>query len=421
MFAWRSAGSQRISAWAATDVSPPRVIVVGAGPVGVIAALACAQHGFSVVLLEALPAVDESPRAATTHPATLEMIARVGLIEPFIAAGLVARYFQFWDRPSRTKVVEFDHDVLRNDTPFPFVVQTEQHKLASMGVARLRQHGVEVRFEAQVTCVRQDADTATVVVDGPDGCMEISGDYVIGADGGRSTIRKALGIDFEGYTWPERFLVLTTLNDFESVLGCCYRNYFADPREWFNLFKVAGDDGKGRWRAVFPTQADESDEQALGDESAHARLQAISPTSEPYTIVHRNMYKVHQRVATRFRMGRVFLAGDSAHVNNPIGGLGLNCGIHDAIELADSLHLVEFGSEDARLLDRYERRRRPLIIQFVQEATIANKKRLEERDPVARQAGLAELCATADDPERHRRFLLRTSLLESVRTAGSID
>jgi len=314
----------------------PRVIVVGAGPVGVVAALACVQHGFAVVLLEGLPDVDESPRAATTHPATLEMIDRVGLIEPFIAAGLVARYFQFWDRPTRTRTVEFDHDLLRNDTPFPFVVQTEQHKLAHMGVERLRALGTDVRFDTRVTSVQQDADTATVLADGPGGPVEISGDYVIGADGGRSTIRKSLGIDFEGYTWPERFLVLTALNDFERALGCCYRNYFADPHEWFNLFKVAGDDGKGRWRAVFPT-------------------------------------------------------------------------------------LVEFGSADPQLLDRYERRRRPLIVQFVQEATIANKKRLEERDPAARLAGVAGLRATAADPVRHRQFLLRTSLIESVRTAASID
>jgi 3-(3-hydroxy-phenyl)propionate hydroxylase len=349
------------------------------------------------------------------------MIDRIGLIEPFIAAGLVARYFQFWDRPSRTKTVEFDHDLLRNDTPFPFVVQTEQHKLAHMGVERLRALGAEVRFDTRVTSVEQDADTATVLADGPDGPVEISGDYVIGADGGRSTIRKALGIAFEGYTWPERFLVLTTLNDFGRALGCCYRNYFADPQEWFNLFKVAGDDGRGRWRAVFPTQPDETDEQALGDTSAHRRLQGIAPTTEPYAIVHRNMYKVHQRVAARFRVGRVFLAGDSAHVNNPIGGLGLNCGIHDAIELADSLQRVEFGSADSRLLDRYERRRRPLIVRFVQEATIANKRRLEERDPAARLASVADLRATADDPLRHRQFLLRTSLIESVRTAASID
>jgi 3-(3-hydroxy-phenyl)propionate hydroxylase len=402
-------------------VNQPRVIVVGAGPVGVVAALGCAQHGFAVTLLEAQAAVDDSPRAATTHPATLDMIDRVGLIDRFIAEGLVARYFQFWDRPTRTKVVEFDHDVLRNDTKFPYVVQTEQHKLAHMGIARLHDdHGVRVRFNTRVTALRQNAGAATVLADGPGGPEKFRADYVIGADGGRSAVRKALGIAFDGYTFPERFLVLTTRNDFEQMLGCCYRNYFADPREWVNLFKVAGDDGSGRWRAVFPTGADESDEDALGDRSIHARLQGITPTAEPYDVIHRNLYKVHQRVAAAFRKGRVFLAGDSAHVNNPIGGLGLNCGIHDAIEVVDTLHLASSAGADTTLLDRYERRRRALTIEFVQQATIANKKRLEERDPHVRQANLDELRATADDPARHRAFLLRTSLIESVRKAGSI-
>jgi 3-(3-hydroxy-phenyl)propionate hydroxylase len=277
-----------------------------------------------------------------------------------------------------------------------------------------------VRFNTRVTALRQEADAATIIAEGPGGSEEFRADYVIGADGGRSTVRKALGIDFEGYTFPERFLVLTTRNDFEEMLGCCYRNYFADPREWVNLFKVAGDEGSGRWRAVFPTGADESDEDALGDRSVHTRLQGITPTSEPYDVVHRNLYKVHQRVAAAFRKGRVFLAGDSAHVNNPIGGLGLNCGIHDAIEVADTLRLVSTAGSDTTVLDRYQRRRRALTIEFVQQATIANKKRLEERDPNRRQANLDELRATADDPVRHREFLLRTSLIESVRKARSI-
>jgi 3-(3-hydroxy-phenyl)propionate hydroxylase len=242
---------------------------------------------------------------------------------------------------------------------------------------------------------------------------------VIGADGGRSTVRKALDIAFEGYTWPERFLVLTTLNDFERLLGCCYRNYFADPREWVNLFKIAGDDGRGRWRAVFPAPADEDDETVLSDAAVHGRLQGIVPTPQPYAIVHRNLYKAHQRVAAAFRRGRVFLAGDAAHVNNPIGGLGLNGGIHDAIELVDTLRLVADG-EDQRLLDRYERRRRPLIIEFVQRATIDNKKRLEATDPGSRQAHFDELRAMAADAQRHRGFLLRTSLLESAWKAASI-
>ena len=400
-----------------------RIIIVGGGPVGVVAALACAQHGYAVTLLEAEEEINDNPRAATTHPSTLEMIAGVGLIDRFIQVGLVARYFQFWDKPARSKIVEFDHDVLRDETPYPFVVQTEQHKLAAMGIERLKTFAdAEVRFATRATTVDQNGDSATVTVEGPDGSETLRGDYVIGADGGRSVIRKALDIAFEGFTWPERFLVLTTLDNFQELLpGCCYRNYLADPDEWTNLFKVAGDDGKGRWRAVFPTRVEESDEEALGDRSTYSRLERVFPLARRYNVVHRNLYKVHQRVAASFRKGRVFLAGDSAHVNNSVGGLGLNGGIHDAMELVDTLHQVISGQAGEALFDRYTRRRRTLNIEFVQEQTIINKKRLEEREPAARQARFDELRATADDPVKHKEFLLRTSLIASVRKARSLE
>jgi 3-(3-hydroxy-phenyl)propionate hydroxylase len=400
-----------------------RIVIAGCGPVGVIAALACAQHGYAVTLLEAETKIDDNPRAATTHPSTLEMIARVGLIDAFIQEGLVARYFQFWDKPARAKVVEFDHDVLRDETPYPFVVQTEQHKLARMGIERLKTFtDTDVRFATRVTGVTQDAEGAIVTAEGPNGREMFPADYVIGADGGRSTIRKALDIEFEGFTWPERFLVLTTLDDFQELLpGCCYRNYLADPDEWTNLFKVAGDDGKGRWRAVFPTRVEESDDEALGDTSTYARLQRVYPLARGYNVVHRNLYKVHQRVAATFHKGRVFLAGDSAHVNNSVGGLGLNGGIHDAMELVDALHQVIAKQASDNLFDRYTRRRRTLNIEFVQEQTILNKKRLEERDPKARQRRFDELRAIADDPAQHKEFLLCTSLLASVRKARGMD
>ncbi len=403
------------------EMKRPRIIVVGAGPVGVVAALACAQNNLAVTVLEAESKVDDSPRAATTHPATLEMIDRLGLIQSFIEQGLVARYFHFWDRPTRTRVAEFDHDLLREQTKFPFVVQTEQHKLANMGLARLREYAeADIRFETRVTSVRQDATAVIATTEGPNGIEEFRADYLIGADGGRSTIRKALDIDFEGYTWPERFLIFTVMDDFQQLLPCCYRNYFADPQEWVNLFKIAGDDGKGRWRACFPAQIDEPDDHALSDEVIHGRLQSAFPKTAPYNLVHRNLYKTHQRVAAKFRVGRVFLAGDAAHVNNPIGGLGLNCGIHDAMELAGTLDQVVHGLADESLLDRYERRRRPMNIQFVQEATIANKRRLEENDPKVRRANLDELRARAEDPVRHKEFLMRSSLIESVRKAALI-
>src|SRR5437762_5338427 len=277
-----SAESCRTSPRAVIRMKRSRVIVVGAGPVGVVAALASAQKGFSVILLEAEPAVDESPRAATTHPATLEMIDRLGLIGQFVAEGLVARYFQFWDRPTSTRICEFDHDLLRDETKFPFVVQTEQHKLANMGIARLRKYAdSDVRFQTRATALRQDSSGVTVTIEGLNGTEQISGDFLLGADGGRSTIRKALDIEFEGYTWPEQCVVLTTLNDFQRAFDCCYRNYFADPDEWVNLFKIAGDDMKGRWRAVFPTHADETDEHALSPFAAQERLQAVFRLPEP--------------------------------------------------------------------------------------------------------------------------------------------
>lgn len=401
----------------------PHIVVAGGGPVGVVSALACAQQGYAVTLLEAEDRIDDNPRAATTHPSTLEMIARVGLIDRFIQEGLVARYFQFWDKPARAKIVEFDHEILRDETSYPFVVQTEQHKLARMGIERLKSFpDAVVRFATRVTGATQNGDSATITAQGPNGVETFHGDYVIGADGGRSMIRKALDIAFEGFTWPERFLVLTTLDDFQELLpGCCFRNYLADPDEWTNLFKVAGDDGQGRWRAVFPTRAEESDKEALGDPSTYSRLERVFPLGRRYRVVHRNLYKVHQRVAATFRKGRIFLAGDSAHVNNSVGGLGLNGGIHDAMELVDTLHQVISGQADDSLLDRYTRRRRTLNIEFVQEQTILNKKRLEEREPKARQARFDELRATAEDPAQHKEFLLRTSLIASVRKARRME
>jgi len=393
------------------------VLIAGGGPVGAIAALALARQSIAVRVFEADVAIDESPRAATTHPATLEMLADLGLIDDLIARGLVARTFQFWDRPSGRLIAEFDHAVLARDTPYPFVVQCEQHKLVDLAIQRLSGlPNARYDFATQVTEVEAGADAVEITVrHGDDRIERMTGSYLIGADGGRSTVRKALGIAFDGYTFPERFLVLTTPFDFAQERGCGFRSYFSDPDEWANLFKVAGNDGRGLWRVVFPTLPGETDEKVFNETSVQQRLQKFFPKSGSYPIVHRNLYNVHQRVAARFSQGRAFLAGDAAHVNNPIGGLGLNCGIHDAVELASLLVKVLRGEESADQLDRYDARRRPINVKYVQEQTIANKKRLEAKDPEARAENFAFLRRTAADPTAHRAFLLRTSLLESVR------
>jgi 3-(3-hydroxy-phenyl)propionate hydroxylase len=388
------------------------VLVVGAGPVGAVAALACARNGHTVTLLEANDNVDDSPRASTTQPPTLEILAELGLIDEYLRVGLVSRTFQFWDRPTLRLIAEFDFERLRGETAFPLVVQTEQHKLANMVIARLRtMPNAEVRMASRVTGLMQDENQVSVQTERG----QFTADYVIGADGGRSTVRKSLGIEFEGYTWPERFLVITTKFDFAAALGCSFRNYMADPDEWTNLFKVAGDDLTGRWRAVYNTREDESDDEALSDKAVRARLGRIYVPEGERDYLHLNLYNVHQRVAKEFRKGRVFLCGDAAHVNNPIGGLGLNSGIHEAWDLAGLLDRALRGGQVD--LDSYESRRRPLNIEYVQEQTVANKKRLEEREPAQRERRFRELREMAEDPQRHKAFLMRASLLESNRRA----
>jgi 3-(3-hydroxy-phenyl)propionate hydroxylase len=397
------------------------VLIAGGGPVGLLCAWLLGRRGIRVRLFDnnAGPQVD--PRAATTHPATLELLAEDGLAEDMARIGLVAPIFQFWDRPSGELIAQFDHALLKDDTRYPFVVQCEQFKTAGLILNRLRKlPNVEVLFGHEVIDVVQGDGSVAVEVRGPDGVETHEGGYLIGADGGRSVVRKQCGIAFEGFTWPERFIVLTTPYDFEAERGYCYRSYFADPGAWCNCFKVSADGPPGLWRTVFPAGAEQDEADILSDDGVQARLQSFFPAPRPYDIVHRNLYVTHQRVAETFRQGRVLLAGDAAHVNNPIGGMGLNGGIQDAANLAEKLAQVvrERASDD--LLDLYSRQRRAVAVEFVQEQSIANKKRLEARDPAARRRNLTELRATAGDPARARQFLLRTSMLASPRRAATM-
>ncbi|MGW5383626.1 FAD-dependent oxidoreductase [Nocardia sp. NPDC003963] len=400
------------------------IIVAGAGPVGVVAALAAAQRGFRVTIVERNPGIetDTAPRAATFHPSTLEILDGIGIIDDFVAVGLVCRYFDFWDKSTETLVARMDHDTLRDDTPFPYAVQTEQHKLVRIALDRLRSMpDVSIRLGWSVEAIDQDGDHVAVTVGHEGGTEVLSGDWLFGCDGGRSTVRKALDIEFEGYTWPERFAVLTTDYDFGAAMDCSMRSYFADPGQWVNLFKVAGDDLRGRWRVVFAARADQSDAEVLGDEYATQVMDAIHLSAEPRQLLHRGIYNVHQRVAASFRAGRVLLAGDSAHVNNPIGGLGLNCGVHDALELVTTVDAVVNHRAGFALLDRYERRRRTVNIESVQQQTVDNKKRLEEKDPAVRRTRLDQLTEVSNDKQRQREFLRRTSLLDAVVRAREID
>jgi 3-(3-hydroxy-phenyl)propionate hydroxylase len=403
------------------NIDDKRVLISGGGPVGLLCAWLLGRRGIPVRLFDENDSPQADPRAATTHPATLDLLSEDGLADDMARVGLVAPIFQFWDRPTDTLVAEFDHAILKNDTRHPFVVQCEQFKTAKLLLQRLEKiSSVELFYGHAVTDVTQDASSASVTVRGPDGIKIHKGAYVIGADGGRSTVRKRSDIAFDGFTWPERFIVFTTPFDFEANRGYCYRSYFADPGAWCNCFKVSADGPPGLWRTVYPTDSTTPEAELTSDAAVQTLMHKFFPAPHDYEVVHRNLYVTHQRVAATFRKGRVVLAGDSAHVNNPIGGMGLNGGLQDGANLSDKLARILLDGAPERLLDIYDRQRRTVAVEFVQEQSIANKKRLEESDPDVRKRNLDELGAMAADPARARQFLLRTAMIASQRRADAL-
>jgi 3-(3-hydroxy-phenyl)propionate hydroxylase len=401
-----------------------RVLVVGAGPVGMVCALALNRAGIQVTVFEQEPAPVRDQRAASIHPTTLEMLDRLNVTEMIVPRGLVSETYQYRDRQSGELIAQFDLRELRDEFRFPFVLQYEQYKLTRDIAARYaNESDFDVRFSHRVMQVRETADGVELEVEGPGGALlKHHGEYVIGCDGGRSTLRKAAKIAFEGFTYEENFVKIATRFDFQSVHpDYAYRTYFSDPDEWCNLFKVRGESDEGLWRAIFPTRAGEAPEYAASPEGVEARLQKFFPKAGRYEIAYANVYGVNQRVAETFRKGRLLLAGDAAHVNNPIGGMGMNGGIHDGINLAEKLALVMQRKEGDKLLDRYSRQRRHAATAYVQAQTIANKKMLEEKDESARQAKFDEMRRIAGDRESARAYMRRASLAESLRTANAIE
>jgi 3-(3-hydroxy-phenyl)propionate hydroxylase len=408
--------------------SDDRVVVVGAGPVGATMALALVKKGIPVTLLEAEADAVEDQRAATVHPPTVEMLAELGLKDAAFSdeptGGLQSPIFHFRDRITGELVAVFDVSVLNGEVPFPFVLQWEQYKLVRAALPLITASGIgEVRFSTRLTDLKQDADRVTLTVKNQDGETEtLQARYVIGTDGAWSLVRQRAEIEFEGFTWPERFIKIGTTFDFLSTeRGYCTRNYFSDPAEWLNLFKVKGNGGAGIWRGIFPVPADESRETAMSVEGVQRRLQGLFAKPGDYDISYHAIYDVHQRVAATFNKGRVLLAGDSAHVNNPIGGMGMNGGIHDAMNLASKLSDIWFNGADVGILDRYSRQRRKAQVDFVQAQSIQNKKSLEEKDPASRRKNLDNLRRMSEDLALHKQFLMRSSLFDSLRSANAVE
>ncbi len=394
-----------------------RVIVVGAGPVGLVAAAHLVSAGIPVTVVEAQKQVADDLRASTFHPPTLDMLARFDIIDEMMALGLVCRYWQFRDR-KQGPIATFDLGALADVTRFPFRLQCEQWKLTRLLRARLeRTPDAELIYGARAVGVEQSADAIVLTVERDDGsCEPMRARYLIGADGARSAVRKALGIDFAGLTIPEIYLSVSTPFDYhEAIPDLADIAYLSDPDEWLVLLRTPS-----LWRVLLPTDPQESETEILAAARIEERLQAVVRADKPYAIVHKTAYRVHERVAERYVAGRAALAGDAAHLNNPLGGMGMNGGIHDAISLAEKLAAVWHGGDPA-LLGRYERQRRKVAIDTVQAQALRNRQILNERDPARRQAFYDDLRAIADDPVRHRAYVMRSSMIQSLRDVETVQ
>jgi 3-(3-hydroxy-phenyl)propionate hydroxylase len=394
----------------ATGVKRTQVIVAGAGPVGGVAAFRLAEMGIDVILLESGPTCALDLRASTFHPPTLEMMEELGLVTEMIARGLKAPVYQYRNRRTGEHI-DFDLSELGDLTPHPYRLQCEQWKLAEMCAGRVADHPHgETLFAHRVVAFEQDAGGVTVWAETPYAIEQLRCDYLIACDGGNSIIRKWLNVEFEGFTYPERFLCLSTDYPIESHLpGLAYVNYVADPQEWQVLLKTPS-----VWRVLVPVGEGDCDAELKSDAKKKAVFDGLMGDGAAIETDHRTIYKVHQRVAKTWTHGRVMLAGDAAHLNNPLGGLGMNSGIHDVWNLTDKLRaILKDGADGEALLARYERQRRTICTEFVQAQTIRNKKAMEDRSPDAQARHQAELSAIAADPDRRRDYLLTQSMYRS--------
>lgn len=394
-----------------------RVIVAGAGPVGMTAASYLAMHDIPVLVLEAGDDLATDLRASTWHPPTLDLLDFFdGIVGELADWGLIAPTWQYRDRETGP-VVTWDMSLLSDDTNHPYRIQTEQWKLTRL--LHRRMAGVphfDLRFGHEVTGAGQDRDRAWVTAKSGGGDATFDGRWAIAGDGANSAVRRSLGIAYDGLTFPELFLTLSTNFEFRGPMpDLTPVNYFSDPEEWLVLLRVVD-----AWRVLFPTGPDEDMATALTDERVQERLEGVAPGHGPFDVVHKTHYRVHQRVADKYRIGRILLAGDAAHINNPLGGMGMNGGIQDAFSLCEKLVAVWRGEAEESVLDRYERQRRKMALDFVQQSTIRNRETLMETDPALRRKRHDEMRRIADDPVLAREFLLRSSMIAGLREAEAI-
>jgi 3-(3-hydroxy-phenyl)propionate hydroxylase len=386
------------------------VIIAGAGPAGIVAALHLARAGVRVLLLESGADVAQDLRASTFHPPTLDYMKELGLSEALHAAGIRSPEYRYINRRSGAQI-RFDLSELADITDHPYRLQCEQWKLTKLGSRLLQEMpNADLRFQRRVLSYEQTGAGITVHIEAPQAIEHVTGRFLIAADGANSVIRKWMGIEFDGFTYEEKFLCLSTQVPVEEKLGdICNVNYMADPEEWLVLLRAPT-----AWRVLVPAAEATPDADLLSDARKDEVFARLLGTDESITTSHRTIYRMHQRVARRYRDGNVILVGDAAHLNNPLGGFGMNSALADVRNLCRQLLAILAGEGGDELLDLYERQRRTVMQEFIQAQSMRNMKFMEMSTEGALEANEQELEAIAADPARRRDYLLRQSMYAAV-------
>ncbi|TWG06414.1 3-(3-hydroxy-phenyl)propionate hydroxylase/6-hydroxy-3-succinoylpyridine 3-monooxygenase [Streptomyces brevispora] len=390
-----------------------QVVVVGAGPTGLLTALGLAQQGGEVTVVERAPGLQDAPRAIVYHWSTLDGLDRLGLFEAARTAGFLKQDYAY--RVRRTgEIVEYGLQPLAGRVKHPYNLHLGQGALARIILDEVEKFpNVRVLWGHELVGVSQDESGADLRLSSDAGETTLRAPWVVGADGARSAVRGALELGFDGMTWPERF-VAANIRFPDDREGWAQSTFCVDEKYGAIIAKIDESGEHGLWRYTYMEDA------ALPAETVTERLPGFlakvfgEDVAENVELDAISPYRMHQRSASTYRAGRVLLAGDAAHATNPCGGLGLTMGLFDAYALIETLGAVVVKGVDDTVLTSYADARRAAFVDKASPRATANKQLIfHSGDPAKLDQDLEVFRRMTREPELAADVMYFTKTLES--------
>ncbi|CAM5527700.1 FAD-dependent oxidoreductase [Streptomyces tanashiensis] len=389
---------------------PGQVAVVGAGPVGLTAALVLARSGVPVTVLESRSELATESRASTFHPATLDLLDELGVAAALRRQGRTVDRLQWRDLDGGVHA-ELDYSLLAGHTRHPYRLHVEQARLTPLLLDALTATGLaDVRFGATVTGAAETGGGVRLRTEDAAGRATVGHhSYVLAADGSRSRLREIAGLPGTAEEYPDYALRVVTDSPLDELVpGLAPLAYVRDPRCSFSVLGMPD-----HWRLIFRIRRGTPRAEVLAPEAVRARVERALPgaAGRAVRITDAHTYRLARFLLPRYRAGRVLFAGDAAHLTSTAGGLNMNCGLHDAVETGRALATVlQTGTGDEAPLDTALGRRRSIVETAVLPRSEARTAGLDS--PAELLARIADLRRTAADPRAATDYLLKASLLD---------